>query len=1553
MTSFQFRRVAVLMALLLCLVGMVAADPYVGGIPLETVQTGTVSGGVYIDAENDWWPPNPGVQDVEKTFATIPNVNNIAWARLYVSVYCGHMQNNYQGTATISFDGNGDYDYTDAGEDLGTETMNVPYSFPHDGGSGPVTVNDHMNRVTSDYLMWYDVTSLITSQTPNAHVVTSALDGSFDGRIKMITLVVAYNDGDTDTIYYRVNQGHDTDTYYDSTGYVGYTEFDLNGLSGTVQSATLMVNHMASSDGTYAWYGDPIDSDPATGNSQGAYFGYNIWDLTSAVTFGNIYDLTYDRTDPYYKIPLAILTVKKQATIVQPVADFSATPLSGTTPLTVQFTDLSTGPPTSWEWRYSTGGSYTTFSTQQNPSFTFSNVGTYSIRLKATNSQGDNTKTKSAYIVVTAPPEYDLTVTAVRPNGDAANTLFAREANPVAITIRNDGGTTTPATTVSLTASDGVSATADVPAIAGSSSTTVTITDNTIRDTAGVSVTYTATVDPSNTVTESDETDNTLESTFTVTYNGYKGKRYWSGGSDVVTRDSFDLNGGLLYSSGDSTYHSGSVTGSGWSAYTVTWMDTDLPVPSGTTVKAVYLYVPYTWDSSGEMPDRFDITFNSNPLTPLRHSEDRSNFGAYPDHDYGLLTYDVTPLFNTAGNSAYLSKDNANTNVAMYGLTLAVVYEDPTASRKQIFLNDEFDLLGASVTSYGTTEEESTAYVPFSGLTIVPGDAHSATLITFVPSGNGPEGDLLFNGETVASDVWDYGLASGTQVAVDSRNVLLDLEATGNEAGIRSSDVGSTTCMAISHAFLIVDYSAAPVAGFSATPTSGYAPLTVQFTDESTNGPTSWSWNFGDGQTSADQNPGHIYTSAGTFTVSLTTTNAYGSDTETKTSYITTTGMLEPVVEFSATPRVGTGPLSVTFTDATTSEGAITSWVWEYREVTGSEWTQFSTDQNPSSISFPAGTYDIRLTATNAGGSGTEIKTTYIASSAGRLPLTTVTSGMVSGDLYVWAFQPVPWGSQSATPGFKEFTQTYTIPAFTNIQWARLYTSVYAAGTDDRAGRATVIFDGNGDGTYESALGIDNLNVPSTGDKNAYTVNDHGNRVYSDYLLWYDVTSLISSATVNAKIVTENIDSSTFDGRVKTLTLVVAYNDGDSDEVWYWVNQGHDYQSATDSETSTAYATALLAADWTSAELTQVHLSSKDAAYSFNSGTVTGADPTGGYNYFGKNVWDVTSAIHAGSDSTLTFTHATDNSYKTPLSVLKVRYTTPAPLADFTPATPFSVDRDIEVTFTDASTGSITTWDMDFGDGSAHGSGPCPWSHTYTTRGSYDVSLTVIGPGGTDPETKTGLVTVTEPAPNVDFTGTPLTGQRPLTVVFDATKSGGSVNSWKWEYSTNSVDWTQFATIKDPTYEFAAEGTYDIRLTATGPDSSDTETKTGYIQVGAATIDITVNQGSIGFGTMAAGVDEIGSTTVNVDVTAGTAWSVTAAANNGGYMSTGTVNLANPFQLSNDGTNFQAMTSNFANFMNGAAGADGSDTADVKQAIASADAPGDYTITVIFMGAFV
>ena len=79
-----------------------------------------------------------------------------------------------------------------------------------------------------------------------------------------------------------------------------------------------------------------------------------------------------------------------------------------------------------------------------------------------------------------------------------------------------------------------------------------------------------------------------------------------------------------------------------------------------------------------------------------------------------------------------------------------------------------------------------------------------------------------------------------------------------------------------------------PVVSFTGTPTTGIAPLTVSFTDQSTNNPTTWWWDFNDGTGLwSYQNPTHTFTTPGTYTVTLTADNASGSGSVTYTNYIT------------------------------------------------------------------------------------------------------------------------------------------------------------------------------------------------------------------------------------------------------------------------------------------------------------------------------------------------------------------------------------------------------------------------------------------------------------------------------------------------------------------------------------------------------------------------------------------------------------------------------------------------------------------------------------------
>ncbi|MEW6071183.1 MAG: PKD domain-containing protein [Planctomycetota bacterium] len=105
-----------------------------------------------------------------------------------------------------------------------------------------------------------------------------------------------------------------------------------------------------------------------------------------------------------------------------------------------------------------------------------------------------------------------------------------------------------------------------------------------------------------------------------------------------------------------------------------------------------------------------------------------------------------------------------------------------------------------------------------------------------------------------------------------------------------------------------------PNAEFVGAPLTGYAPLTVTFTDQSSgDGLSAWSWTFGDGGTSALQNPPHVYAAPGTFTVALTVTGTLGQNTETKVGYV----VVDQDITASATIRNGSGVNPVVFTTIT------------------------------------------------------------------------------------------------------------------------------------------------------------------------------------------------------------------------------------------------------------------------------------------------------------------------------------------------------------------------------------------------------------------------------------------------------------------------------------------------------------------------------------------------------------------------------------------------------------------------------------------------------------
>jgi PKD repeat protein len=140
--------------------------------------------------------------------------------------------------------------------------------------------------------------------------------------------------------------------------------------------------------------------------------------------------------------------------------------------------------------------------------------------------------------------------------------------------------------------------------------------------------------------------------------------------------------------------------------------------------------------------------------------------------------------------------------------------------------------------------------------------------------------NVSINGTRVLTN-FDIFAAAGAK-----RAVVKEFAATANASGqIVIAYTQGTANNAKSSGIEIVSRAvalpAAPVASFTASPSSGTAPLAVQFTDTSTGSPTSWSWTFGDGATSPSQSPSHIYSEAGTFTAQLTASNDGGSSSKT------------------------------------------------------------------------------------------------------------------------------------------------------------------------------------------------------------------------------------------------------------------------------------------------------------------------------------------------------------------------------------------------------------------------------------------------------------------------------------------------------------------------------------------------------------------------------------------------------------------------------------------------------------------------------------------------
>ena len=503
---------------------------------------------------------------------------------------------------------------------------------------------------------------------------------------------------------------------------------------------------------------------------------------------------------------------------------------------------------------------------------------------------------------------------------------------------------------------------------------------------------------------------------------------------------------------------------------------------------------------------------------------------------------------------------------------------------------------------------------------------------------------------------------------------------------------------------------AAPLgADFSASPTSGDAPLAVRFFDLSSGSPTSWAWDFENDGTvdSTEQSPSHTYTTAGTYSIKLTVTDASGAvSSRTRSNYVSA----QPLIAgFSASPTSGTAPLAVAFAD--TSTGDATTWAWDF----DNNGTVDSTARNPSHTYSTPGTYTVSLSVTDASGNAdTETRADYIVVSKPSGQLTF----RPSQDAYVRSLSPTTNYGTATSLRVKNggaTGETYTtymkfavsgVTAPITAATLRLYVT-------DPAANGGQLFHVGPDSWSESALTWNNAPPPEGGplaDLGAVALDT-----------WVEVPLPRSEFTAG---------NGTYGFAVKSPNAAAG-------TAWYSSREGTQQPQLV---LTTASDTGPVTADFTAspthgdAPLTVAFsdLSSGSPAqwsWDFGDGTTSTAQSPS-HTYATPGTYTVTLTVTDANGNTNTKT-------RTDFVIVE------ALAADFS-ATPTSGFAPLQVSFTDRSTGLATGWRWDFGDGST--STDRNPAHAYAAAGSYTVKLTVTdAAGNTHTTTKEAYITALEP----------------------------------------------------------------------------------------------------------------------------------------------------------------------------------------------------------------
>jgi PKD repeat protein/predicted MPP superfamily phosphohydrolase len=557
-----------------------------------------------------------------------------------------------------------------------------------------------------------------------------------------------------------------------------------------------------------------------------------------------------------------------------PVAEFTAGPLAGAAPLLVDFTDLSNGAPTHWSWDFGDGAT----STEQEPQHVYGEAGTFTVTLQAANGGGEDARTRTGYVVVSTPlPIQTLTAVADARVSEGSPTSNAGTASE--LRVKTQAGSSYQSFLRF-----------DLSGLSGSVSSARLRLFCTDESSGAGSVYRIASTSWGETAINWTNKPSLPPTPLAVM--GSVAAGAWIEqeiGPLEVGLVSLALAGGTtnsaLYSSREGANPPQLVVtlaGNGGSPpmadFTATPRSGPAPLSVAFTDASTGAPTSWTWDfgdgSTSSARNPVHVYTQPGSYTVLLDVANANGLGSEQRLDYVTVTAPppvrtFTPAADTLANEANKGKN--------YGTDPTLRVRVQTGGSYQTFLRFDLSSLTGSVVS--------------AKLRLFCSDASPSGGRLHPVATTWTESGLNWNNKPAlpASPLVTLGAVSAgawTEVDVTAAvtgpgQVAFALEGVSSNTAIYSSREGAQPPQ------LVVETGGAlpPQADFAASPSAGFAPLAVSFTDLSL-AATAWQWDFGDGTGSSERNPSHVYLAPGSYSVTLTASNALGGDSLTRADLI-------------------------------------------------------------------------------------------------------------------------------------------------------------------------------------------------------------------------------------------------------------------------------------------------------------------------------------------------------------------------------------------------------------------------------------------------------------------------------------------------------------------------------------------------------------------------------------------------------------------------------------------------------------------------------------------